>query len=90
MSKSMSYRSVTFTLLLIGSLTFSCQENSSQSDAKKDSAVAQGADTSYNGLEGTRDEAASILSTDVKADTTSGKNVVKDQHSSGKLDSTKK
>jgi putative membrane protein len=52
----------------------SCQESTHQENK---STVSQ--DTSINGLEGTRDEAASI-STDVRADTSSGQLQSGDQH----------
>jgi hypothetical protein len=72
-------------LMLSGLFLTSCQDSAQNSDAAKaDSAVAQGADTSHNGLEGTQDQSAS-LSTDVKADTSAGQSANKN----GNVDSNK-
>ena len=68
----------TVLLLLGASLCWaSCQESTHQANQDQNNTVSQ--DTSRNGLEGTRDEAASI-STDVKADTSSGQLQDKNQH----------
>ena len=75
-------KTIACAFMLSGFFISSCQDSAQSSDAAKaDSAVAQGADTSHNGLEGTHDQAAS-LSTDVKADTSSGQ-------SAGNVDTSK-
>jgi hypothetical protein len=49
----------------------SCGDNAQTDSDTGDSIQASGADTTHSGLEGTRDQQAS-LSTDVKGDTSSG------------------
>ena len=64
------FSKITVVVLCCASLSWaSCQESTHQASQDENNTVSQ--DTSRNGLEGTRDEAASI-STDVKADTSSG------------------
>jgi len=72
------YKRNTVLLLLCASLCWaSCQESTHQANQDEKNTVSQ--DTNRNGLEGTRDEAASV-STDVKADTSSGQLQNKNQH----------
>lgn len=77
-------------MILSGLFLVSCQDSSQKSDAASaaDSAVAQGADTSHNGLEGTQDQSAS-LSTDVKSDTSSGQSVKNSHKPDQRIDSSK-
>jgi len=87
--KSNWCKNLACAFLLSGSFLISCQDSAQNSDAAKaDSAVAQGADTSHNGLEGTRDQSAS-LSTDVKVDTSSGQSDKNNQKVDRKADSGK-
>jgi len=80
LKKSNIHKNLACVLLLSGFFLISCQGNTQNSDAAKaDSAVAQGSDTSYNGLEGTRDQQGS-LTTDTKADTSSGQSVNTNQN----------
>jgi hypothetical protein len=78
--RSNIHRNLGAALILCSFSIMSCQESGKQSDAAKaDSAIAQGADTSVNGLEGTRDQQGS-LSTDVRTDTSSGQSANTDQN----------
>jgi len=66
-------------LLLFVSLSWvSCQESTHQANADENNTVSQ--DTGRNGLEGTRDEAATV-GTDARVDTSSGQLQDKNQHS---------
>jgi hypothetical protein len=86
-AKSYIHKSLACVLLLTVFFLPSCQDSTQNSNAAKaDSAAAQGADTSYNGLEGTRDQQGA-LSTDVKVDTSSGQSVHTNQNK--KVDSSK-
>jgi len=87
--KSNFCKNLACALMLSGLFLISCQDSTQNSDAAKaDSAAAQGADTSYNGLEGTHDQSAN-LSTDVKSDTSSGQSANTSQKMDKKVDSSR-
>jgi len=68
--------------LLISGAFFitSCQDNGKQSGTTSgDSTQVSETDTTHNGLEGTRDQAAATVSTDVITDSSSGQSPKKGQ-----------
>jgi putative membrane protein len=72
-----------FLLMMFATISLAaCQDSTHQANENSSKTVSQ--DTSTNGLEGTRDEAASI-STDVKADTSSGQLQSGNQHSTSSM-----
>jgi len=88
--KSNLCKNLACAFMLSGIFLISCQDSAQNSDAAKaDSSIAQGADTSHNGLEGTQDQSAS-LSTDVKSDTSSGQSANANTNGEKRIDSTKK
>jgi len=89
--KSNLCKNLTVTLFFSCSIFVSCQDKAQNAgSATGDSSQVTNTDTTHTGLDGTRDQSAS-LSTDVKTDTSSGQSKTGEKSKpAGTVDSTRK